>query len=44
MSSPSIWVVNCGKALSRASTLRQSYSVAQWLASFWIVATCTPCD
>ena len=29
MSTPSISVVNCGKALSFASALRQSYSVAQ---------------
>ena len=29
MSTPSISVVNCGSAFSRASTRRQSYSVAQ---------------
>jgi hypothetical protein len=29
MSTPSISVVNCGSALSFASHLRQSYSVAQ---------------
>ena len=29
MSSPSISVMNCGRAFSLASTLRQSYSVAQ---------------
>jgi hypothetical protein len=29
MSSPSISVVNCGKAFNLASALRQSYSVAQ---------------
>ena len=29
MSTPSISVVNCGKALSFASALRQSYSVVQ---------------
>jgi hypothetical protein len=31
MSSPSISVMNCGRAFSLASHLRQSYSVAQWL-------------
>jgi len=30
MSNPSISVMNCGKAFSRASHLRQSYSVAQY--------------
>ena len=44
MSSPSISVMNCGRAFSLASTLRQSYSVPQKLASFCIVASCTPCD
>jgi hypothetical protein len=34
MSSPSISVVNCGKALSFASTLRQSYSLAQYEGDF----------
>jgi hypothetical protein len=29
MSTPSISVVNCGRAFSVASTLRQSYSVSQ---------------
>ena len=29
MSSPSISVLNCGRAFSSASTLRQSYSVTQ---------------
>ena len=29
ISTPSIWVVNCGSALSFASALRQSYPVAQ---------------
>ena len=29
MSSPSISVMNCGSAFSRASTLRKSYSVPQ---------------
>ncbi|HEY7100956.1 MAG TPA: hypothetical protein VH573_04870 [Mycobacteriales bacterium] len=29
MSTPSIWVVNCGSAFTLASHLRQSYSVVQ---------------
>ena len=29
MSTPSIWVVNCGSAFSRASTRPKSYSFAQ---------------
>jgi hypothetical protein len=44
MSSPSISVTACGKAFSFASHLRQSYRVAQYRASSWIVASCTPCD
>src|SRR5215471_5516663 len=44
MSSPSISVMNCGKALSRASTLRQSWLVCQYCASCWTVASRTPCD
>src|SRR5215471_3414644 len=44
MSSPSISVMNCGRPFSFASTRRQSYSVAQWRASFCIVASGTPCE
>src|SRR5262245_37243902 len=44
MSSPSISVMKFGSAFRRASTLRQSYSVAQYRASACIVASCTPCD
>src|SRR5215208_6048222 len=44
ISTPSISVVNCGSALSRASHVRQSYSVVQYRASSRSVASCTPCD
>jgi hypothetical protein len=44
MSRPSIPVVNCGSALSLASIRRQSCSVAQYCASFCMVASCTPCE
>jgi hypothetical protein len=44
MSSPSISVMKLGTALRRASTLRQSYSVAQYFASFCTVASGTPCE
>ena len=44
MSSPSISVMNCGRAFSVASHLRQSYSVAQWRARSRIIASGTPCD
>src|SRR5687767_9661242 len=43
MSSPSISVMNCGKAFNLASHLRQSYSVAQYSARACTVASCTPC-
>ena len=33
ISTPSISVVNCGKALSFVSALRQSYSVSQYSAN-----------
>src|SRR5580693_8447712 len=42
MSNPSISVRNCGRVFILASILRQSYSVAQYRASAWIVASCTP--
>jgi DNA-binding transcriptional LysR family regulator len=42
MSCPSISVLNCGSAFSSASHARQSYSVAQYRASSWTVASCTP--
>src|SRR6516165_12683856 len=44
MSTPSITVLHCWSAFSFASHLRQSYSAAQYRASSWIVASCTPCD
>src|SRR3989442_10152312 len=44
MSRPSISVRNCGRAFIFASILRQSYSVAQYRASAWVVASCTPWD
>src|SRR4029453_14283592 len=44
MSRPSISVPKCGRAFSLASHLRQSCSLAQWRASFCIVANCTPCE
>src|SRR6266446_1107536 len=44
MSSPSISVMNGGRAFIFASILRQSYSVAQYRASACIVASCTPWD
>src|SRR4051794_2152734 len=44
MSTPSISVMNCGRAFSRASQRRQSYSVAQYRHSASIEASCTPCE
>jgi len=44
MSSPSISVTKFGTALIRASTFRQSYSLAQYSASFCTVASGTPCE
>src|SRR5262245_52825204 len=44
MSRPSMFVTNCGYEFSRFSTLRQSYSVPQYRASFSIVASGTPCE
>jgi hypothetical protein len=44
ISTPSISVTNCGRALSRASAARQLYPVAQWRASASIVASWTPCE
>ncbi len=44
MSNPSISVTNWGRAFSLVSHLRQSYSVAQWCASSWVIASGTPCD
>jgi hypothetical protein len=35
--------MNCGSAFNLASHLRQSYSVAQYRARAWVVASCTPC-
>ncbi|MNN89234.1 hypothetical protein D3C81_2070180 [compost metagenome] len=39
ISRPSIWVMKFGTAFIFDSMTRQSYRVAQWLASFWIVAS-----
>src|SRR5258705_8131541 len=44
MSRPSISVRKLGYEFSFASTLRQSYSVAQYCASACRKASCTPCD
>src|SRR5215472_15761650 len=44
MSTPSIFVVNCGRVFKLASNLRQSYCVPQYWTRVWIVASCTPCD
>jgi hypothetical protein len=44
MSRPSISVMNCGKAFSLASNRPKSYSVSQYCARAWIVASRTPCD
>ena len=44
MSSPSISVMKCGRALSFASHRRQSYSVAQYRASSCITASFAPCE
>src|SRR5271170_5728480 len=44
ISTPSIWVVNCGSAFSFAWHRRHSYSLAQYRASSWTVASWTPCD
>src|SRR5262245_21376110 len=44
MSRPSISVMNCGRALSCASSRPKSYSVAQYRTSFCIVASGTPCE
>src|SRR4249920_2551741 len=44
MSSPSISVMKFGTELIFASHLRQSCELAQYCASFCIVASCTPCD
>src|SRR3954447_4141776 len=41
---PSISVVNCGSAFSRASIRPKSYSSVQYRASSFIVASCTPCE
>src|ERR1700716_3497507 len=41
---PSISVRKLGYEFSFASTLRQSYSVAQYRASACRKASCTPCD
>jgi hypothetical protein len=44
MSSPSISVTNWGNAFSLASHPRQSYLVAQYRASSWIISSRTPCE
>src|ERR1041385_1454662 len=44
MSTPSMVVMNCGKALSFASAFRQSYPAPQYCTSFWNCSSWAPWD